>query len=345
MASIKEEYQQILLNDKHLWDYYGTSIEATKRNLLFDIFDYDPYYRFIDNILRKGKKNDTSKELLSPLPVNRLQHTVSCFLLGIIIYNSFDTLQKSIDKQISKIRKNELNEENNKRFLYLWMLACLFHDLGYTIEERIINYDYSEARKELNKINTKPLNHIKIFSKRLIQNYLQYRLEIFHFIDHGIVGCTLLYKKMCSLRESMEKIYGRQNEGLYWGKEIENDFLLASWIIASHNIFKIGTNDESVPLYKHYNLDELIKDGKLFTKDDHPLLFLLCLVDSIEPIKLLKDIGLLEKIDLSFCKTGITISAAQIGDIQRCKYLGKLLSLNNWLTDVKITDTSASITL
>jgi hypothetical protein len=61
----------------------------------------------------------------------------------------------------------------------------------------------------------------------------------------------------------------------------------AAWTIICHHIRSAEETSDTAERYRSFGLSNLItKEGKpLIHLDKHPLLFLLCLVDTIEPIK------------------------------------------------------------
>lgn len=295
----------------------------------------------IDLLNRGGKDTQNLTEQIRMLPMMRKQHTISCFLLGNEIYNSNLIIRKLIDKAISDIRPDNIHENCTKRFRYIWMMISLFHDLGYNIEDGNSSLTYPELRMAYTKLNVSKEALCKPYSKKMIGRYLDYRWERWQHIDHGIAGGVLLYKELCELRKQKESI-GSQT--LYWGKELEKDFLFASWIIACHNIYKITQNDESEIYYRHFKLEDLITPQKIIDIDKSPLLFLLCLVDNIEPVKQIREIDPTDKIELFFPQNKLIVNANNLTeDILRCQYLGKILALNAWLTEVIVEGTNKAI--
>ena len=123
---------------------------------------------------------------------------------------------------------------------------------------------------------------------------------------------------------------------LYWGKELEKDFYFAARIIITHNIYKINPYDNAVFYYKYFNLNKLVSSERLINIKKDPLLYLLCLIDSIEPIKIFYDNNHLDKISIEFKNNSILIDVSKLTELVRCDYLGRIISLNNWLTDVNI---------
>lgn len=333
MTNIKDLYISTLSNPNQ-WSYYCLGSWFTSNFKWNDFLLQDFDYMFISELLRRGGKGDVcSSQLIKDLNRDRKQHIISCFILGNIIYNCCLSIQKLIDKSIEKIRpsiSNNYQENAEKRFRYIWMLISLFHDLGYSIEE-------GSCQKE--KDIEKAFNNLRVFknlkrpyTKKLVKQYYKYRMERWKFIDHGIAGGALLYRDLCKLRKEKETF----DTELFWGKELEKDFSYASWAIACHNIYKIEPSDDSEIYYRQFKLDDIVTTKKIIPKEKLPLLFLLCLVDSIEPIKQMKDSSLLESIYFDFLDDKLIIDLEQLSVLKRCDYLGKILSLKTWLTDVEI---------
>ena len=80
------------------------------------------------------------------------------------------------------------------------------------------------------------------------------------------------------------------------------------------------------------------------SQKQHPLFFLLCLVDSIEPLKTYSDRSMLDSIKLDIQSDKILV---QIDTIPcpciKTTYMNKVLNLNDWLTDAKCEDGSLTI--
>lgn len=273
------------------WRYYD-DISAC-----FDtIFVYNDSEHFIKNMLTKGEKTNLGifADCIGNLSAMRKQHTVSCYFLGILIYNEDEWIRKMIDKQIKSLNSNVTGEEPNEKFYYIWMLICLSHDLGYSIEE------YSSESKD-NRIfpNTKLKNVKKLlpigYNKSLLKKYWAYRKCRWQVDDHGISGGLRFYSDICKLRKEMNDNPDKKH---CWDENLDKDYACAAWIIACHNIFTTKKGSEYECCYKHYGLDKLITKEHLIKPEKHPILFLFCLVDSIEPIKICGDYSYFDKIGL-----------------------------------------------
>ena len=336
MPSFKEFYKELIINPD-LWEYYdGAFSNLNTNNLLADNKNY--CFWFISEYLKKGgKATDLINSLLELLNKKRYKHTVSCFFLGIGLYHHCEVIKNNINSLITKIRINQDNESDKERFYYIWFLTCLFHDIGYAIEDKRI---YKNQMQKL-KINDAFNSFLKYeqwkrtaYSKDTIKKYKSYRENLCDKGEHGIGGGSLLFNELRALRkERCEKPSG--NPKLYWGEELIKDFHLASQTIVCHNIYKIDETDKKRKCYECYKLEKLITDIKLIKLKNHPLLFLLCLADSIEPIKTVHDCMYLDKIVIDIKGQDITISICKLPSQIRDSFSKRIYDLNDWLTDVE----------
>lgn len=85
-----------------------------------------------------GKKCLFSVDDLTKLSSRRCEHMRSLFLLGIYVYDYVNKIREAIDKYTKSLEDNFTNQDSKsvprKRFLYMWYLICLYHDLGYLYE-------------------------------------------------------------------------------------------------------------------------------------------------------------------------------------------------------------------
>lgn len=339
--TLKELYDKSV-KDSQKWDYYGGSC------FTYDMLsNSEQCRRFICQMIMKGGKDDhylfKCIEKLDPI---RFQHIVSCFLGGFIFYSGFpcirDSIKKTLDKLLSSGKKKEKEEKNekeidNKRFAYIWFLICLFHDLGYAIE----NDGIALPEKIINSLPNRPLYIPKIYSKRNINRYKKYRECRWKVKDHGIYGGEIFFFEMCELRKKKEK----ENSDLYWGKKMEKIYAYAAWIIQCHNIFYIKKGDENECCYEHYKLDSFVVDSvsRHILWKKHSLLFLFCLIDTIEPIKVSGKTDILDKVKVEYNSSMITLDLSALENNDKTKYLNKINDLNNWLTDVRTNEDVVSI--
>lgn len=348
MTCVHDLYDN-LLNCKEQWSYYDFNFDDfTQQQSLGEWVMANPY-KFLKEMVKRGGKDTIScVEQIGALSLMRKQHTVSCFLLGNFIYNKCCHLQKCIDNTIESIPSGNKDENTTKRFRYMWMIISVFHDLGYQIEESECDFiKESEVRKAFTNIKKQSIIALQPpYSKDMASHYYKFRKEKWNCIDHGIAGGSLLYRDLCKLRKDKVAFYGGDygTDGLYWGEELEKDFLYSAWTIACHNIYKILPYDENEEYYRKFKLTKLISYNKLIDKERMPLLYLLCLVDSIEPIKLVKNDYLLDNIFIDIIDNNIVVDLTRIKDWKiQLGYLGKLKALNTWLTKVDVKNKSCAI--
>lgn len=180
-------------------------------------------------------------------------------------------------------------------------------------------------------------------------SYSLYRGYCHSCYDHGIVGGISLYHDLCAYRKHVEDTFGVIHEGLYWGKELEKDFGFVSWVIACHNIWMINVHSKDAAKYKFWGLDDLIiKDNQTneheypISSEKNPFLFLFCLVDSIEPIKVLKNTEMFSKIDIVFDELNLELSIESLPTNLKKRYAKKISDINSWLTTVQPNDSNSA---
>jgi len=194
------------------------------------------------------------------------------------------------------------------------------------------------------------------YSFKLIDDYFYFREDYMNVIDHGIIGGMLLFDRFIELYQ--KKYF--DNINLDFNKRYHSNFTyfmcddyheacieqfplfayLADCIV-SHNVFL--PTEESLPVYKKYNIDAL--KNKQIDYAKNPLLYLLCFVDTIDPVKffmnkyngnypineILNSIGL----EVDDKQKTITISKIESGFIKNPdhfkEYINKILELNDFL--------------
>jgi hypothetical protein len=158
-------------------------------------------------------------------------------------------------------------------------------------------------------------------------------------IDHGIYAGISMYKELCKKRSEQESVL-EKNSKLCWEKELEHIYNIASWIVLCHNIWIIGNLDK----YAEYGLKELLGKPYPIKLNKSPLFFFFCLIDSIEPIKNMKDFALLSDIDIDIAEVGIKISSHNTNGLNE-KYLNSINGIGDWLTIVHRDKNSVFINL
>lgn len=337
------------------WVYKNNKEKLIK----FDVFKKEECRDFIEEYFDCAGKNADNNTLLNKLekgkniPDTRCQHIVMTFFFGLLMYDNCKSLRNTIDGFLEQDKyKKALKNHMDAPFAYVWFIICLFHDLGYTLEYRRGDERKYKKYEELStgKKWEKDPDGVPMFYKDILPLYFNYRNSGKDAKnDHGICSGHYLYAEMCAVQQKKKK---KRSDSKWWKDELKDIFNLAAWVVACHNIWTVKEeNDEDAAKYRDAHLESLIigkdKEGKLCYKihlREHPFLFLFCLVDSIEPIKVVKDVKLLDKILMDIADEGIKI------DVQlTCGCHDKLLSnfsdLNNWLTKTSVAGDIARICL
>lgn len=338
MKNLEQLYKE-LMDDSEKWRYYD-DLQANFEEL----FIRNKCEEFIIHTLTKGRKDILGifTNSIKSLSIMRKQHIVSSYFLGILIYHSNIIIRDLVDSQIKKLNSNKWNEPLDKKFYYIWMLICLFHDLGYAIEENQNNYESIKELLKNNKIK-KPRYIPKTYNKSLLKRYWDYRWCRWNVQDHGIIGGLRFFKEICNLREQMDDDNDKEH---HWDKELVNDYACAAWIIACHNIFTTKVGSEYECCYKHFHLDNLITSEHLIRIDNHPILFLFCLVDSIEPIKTFGDCSYFDKVTMHInTHDQIELELDKLPNGIKSKMIKIGLGLNDWLTSSEKKGNSLIINL
>lgn len=242
----------------------------------------------------------------------RVEHTFSVYLLGIYCYDQVEKIRTSVNAFIHKIRKKldvkqenqDIHQELRKDFLYLWYLTALYHDMGYCYEQKGTN-DNSELScicggKNKSKKKKPTKRGILGIPKKILKSaYLYFELRRNNIFfnenlctDHGFAGGFSLYSELKRLHED------RSNDRLLNCPFDENGLMFSplilqwynvpsAWAIICHNIWIAFSGTGRADKYEKLGLKDLIfheKKSPIKLKK-HPLLFLLCLTDTIDPCK------------------------------------------------------------
>jgi hypothetical protein len=296
---------------------------------------------------RSGKNNvlDFIKYLPNQkLNNNRIKHTNSIFFLGVLIYKKTNLQNDFFDN---------LNTAEYRRFPFLWFLSCLFHDFGFDIEKdsKAINgiKNISDLKNKYSidncLLNTKPKETNKILFAS-IENYFNYRLNNAKKIDHGIFAGFYFYDRLLKIRQ--EKILNHETT-LFWGKELEEQYAQVATAIAVHNIWL--PKEKDFEEYKKYNLDKIITDFKPIEFKDYPLLYILGIVDTIDPMKTyMRDEftpkEILESIEIEFNENKVVFRNGKKSKLDFKKMTDSAIGLKNWLkVGIEFTDSELKLTL
>jgi hypothetical protein len=312
------------------YDYYYGHRSAVLANPFENHQNLNGYNEFIYKYFETGEKLHVFK-IGNPLSNAKLAHTISVFFLGVLIYNN------------TCLKRMLMFSRNNYSiyFLFLWYLSCLYHDYAFSFESnnRIINVipDYNALRREFDitkDLLKKTDVHINNYLFKNIRNYFDYSLVIRKKVDHGILAGLYLYDRLVKLREVKEK---NGNSDLDWGKHLEQHYAHAAAAVAVHNIWLPTTANQR--LYCHFGLSDLVNFIPIKIQDS-PLLFLLGIADTIDPIKAFSDNHeveyILSNLELKFFNKSIQMCNSKNSSLDFSILQNRADGLIGWL-DVSVT--------
>ena len=313
-------FNQILSN-KPRWDYYEKMYGNYNLQMIFE----NPG-EFIIKYLHNGEKTPEKELkgfFNDPIFKKRVSHTVSIFFLGLSLYYELPIIQKEIDKYLKELKKivhdcDPTDTPIDLPFSYYWFLICFYHDLGYFVMSKE-NGDFElfekidtwkKVEKKIEYIIGQIMNidyKISPVVKSSCMNYLKCKTKNpsdfspEEHIDHGFISGTSFYHQRKTKFGELSLKYPGQDyfihEGLHWSKHLlEQVHSSISWNIISHNIWYLPkeiseTNTKLIKkkkLYEKYELNDLIlkTDEPPVKISDFPMYFLICLVDTIDPVKM-----------------------------------------------------------
>lgn len=276
MQSVLEAIQGI---DMREWYYYDQISKNEFKNPFCEDIDH---LDFIKQYFQKGGKENVLEDFdVDNFLPQRAPHTNLVFFLGIYLYHRMG-FKKYIDDSLAVKGYNE--------FSFIWFLITLFHDFGYRYENDFDEFrhiiDIETLKKELKiKYDLLKYNEIRGLSGILFKNirkyflYRRYNSKYDNKIDHGILAGLFFYD---SLVKNRIKQYNDKKNDLYFGKELNKIYAQAAGVIATHNIWFPKESDKSE--YNKFGLEEMVVMSPINIKES-PLLVLLGLVDTIDPVK------------------------------------------------------------
>lgn len=234
-------------------------------------------------------------------------HTVSLYLVGMTFIENNSAIQKRIEQSLQTFLPQQEYDgwykQDNKvsyNYLYTWYLTALYHDVVSCIEQAKIRENPTERQKNLEyylgelDITYSPYSNFPYrknnipqrFSENLIKNYFYYRANS-GSCEHGILAGYLFFDRFVKnfLKNWDAKDYcPKVSNGLTWDTGQISHAAYVTDAIICHNLW-MSNNAE---LYRAYGLSPLLytehSENKLSIKN-YPLQFMLCLLDTIEPIK------------------------------------------------------------
>ncbi len=332
METLKIIFKQLFTSGD--WKYYEDMHFPT-----FPFENENEAARFVNAYFETGGKGSAMDPNIN-IENFRNIHTLSTFFLGIF-------LQELLPD------RNEIKP----KFKYVWYLSCLYHDYGYYIENNKVNYPPRELfitniKEKLNiKYDLLKIGNTEPHSCDIVKQYYKYCRKERDVLNHGILGGILIYDR---LRKNFEKAmevaqrearaksipFNRNDfeyKNLHWSEGHFDWYEQIASIIIAHNIW-FCTDLKDVAVYEKYELQDLNiidRPDKKLRIESNTLLFLLCLVDTIEPTKhfyLLKPLCVLDRIQINFDKVNRIISLKVIDDcLDYDSWFKKIKSLEKWL--------------
>lgn len=262
-------------NEKTLSAHYNAELDCLNNVSVGsdELFDGDNSLKFISSIFSAESANIKIAKCIKLITPFRAKHTVSAYLLGTIIRDKlqFDTRNwRRLPKESSP----------SGSFKLFWSWICLFHDIGYYYEEHSDKYLVFSQLEDLEK-ELGIENDLLSFSAYpdLIRKYYKKRVnDMRPAIDHGIVGAILLFDALMDLANGDKPYSEIRKYSSFFAKICDT--------IALHNMWR--ATEKTLLEYQQNNLYELIpsEDNRhMVFYRKNPLLFLLGIVDTIEPIK------------------------------------------------------------
>ncbi|MBH1941063.1 hypothetical protein I5677_09180 [Mobilitalea sibirica] len=223
---------------------------------------------------------------------------------------------------------------------------CYFRNYSIVSRQQITEFECNfSCRKGLEYSNGTTIKR-SWYNYSIKENYFRYRLIKMNTLDHGIVGADKLFS---SLVDNYKKEYyknrqnGRydnffNNQGRHFCCEQFKVFAYITNCIAAHNVFMSGNTEREKQSYAEYSLQCLWPENyRIIDYEEDPLLFILCIADTIEPTKRFRgmnSITVLREISISYdtedniIHVGIGNKLAQTEEGK--KYISDITSLNQW---------------
>lgn len=315
--TLYDYFIKIAPEDYNYYEHLSLKLELTQ-------FSNQGNIEFIRSYFKFGNKSCVYKDFnecyVGETEI-RASHSVSIYLIGLYICQQSEDLKMAI--------KNQLSAVGEMSFKYAWFLLCLYHDSAIYAERKIEKTDIAKKEQfvstqlgSLNKYLEYP------YTKSSILSYYKFRASE-EYNDHGIYAGCLFYKRMSENIHNIIK-QARQDatyqnidfdknnfryNNLHWSSKHKNWHAFIASLIVKHNIWFRNIDKHSMMDVKEYvahNISSFIIDNNSrFSYKTNPLLFLFCIIDTIEPIKLLNKYTK-QNID-TLKRIGITIDKANNG--------------------------------
>ena len=356
MKTIESLYNEIISSPSKwiYWDYNDNIVDEIK-NIIPDfssMYNEGRAERLIMKLLRAGNKAEGSLvNNVKLLTEERKRHVVSLFFIGHLFYDRIKVIREYVNAQIKSLDFPQPEDEpvdSQRLFSFLWILLCLFHDLGYAYEEGKLRI---EDVSSLEDIYSKLLNDFNppIYNVDNIANHDKYRLCKWGVKDHGIWGGRMFFKDMIQIKSLLLQTAGIDKTCVFCAEGDEHIYAFAAWIIVCHNLRYNSGKDAYSNCFKCQHLEDFIKSkARCINLKSNPLLFLFCLADTIEPTKILKSsngnqhsLNICKLLELDFSENVMSFNLDKMIDYKAGdEYKKTISSINDWLIDVNANNLS-----
>jgi hypothetical protein len=276
MASL---YKLIENMEEIKWNYYASF--PNNNPILKPIVTDNESANFITQYFRKGGKNEAMVDFdLDHFGSQRADHTISIFFLGLILFHNSSLKDK--------IFFDGVVSENYEFFQFIWFVTCLSHDVAFYRENdpylMEANTDINALKANLNikyDLTSQQIENVPADIFELCGIYFKYRHNhpTYPGMDHGIYSGILMFDRLVKNRITKK---AQQEQALLWEDFLDRHYAYAAATVAVHNIWLPKKND--YPQYANAGLSALIRRQPI-NFEEAPLLFLLGLVDTIDPVK------------------------------------------------------------
>ena len=309
----------------------------------FDInFETQLDYTEVFNVLFGNfyKESIFSNEIFNIKKLSRSEHTYIVFLLGYLVYTKLEDSQKNYFK-------NNHYENPKKHFQLIWFLTSIVHDIFFDIEQKKECEEFKDLNYELDSVKNKfsiencLLSNLQYCAKLdkkfetflgILGKYYKYRYCHDDRIDHGIVSGLVIFDLL--VKHRIKKF---STSTSHWKEELDKLYFEAGLSIASHNIWSSDSKLKDKN-YKDYGLEILVNSSKKsifpIKFSEMPFLFLLGLVDTIEPTKTFRNrsvFEILNSLDINVTKNYLKLRNSKDSKLNFSELTKKVNGLENWL--------------
>ena len=373
---MKSIYEQIL--ELKNTNYYDLMAENQKINEILS--GEESANRYIFEYFKSGSKEEVVTEWINDISASlkkRNLHAVNVYFISLVLCEQMriqDEMRLVSENDILYTFKYLLylaclahdmgymyEEESNKykdrpfdgfRENFYLRNAIPVTYLTPDVEDEKLEEKYG-ATKNLN-FEIKFKNGLSVskswYSQNVKTNYFKYRLSGMNKLDHGIVGADLLFSKLVKNykrkfeenKETKEEIdFDKfENSGRIFCSEQFRIFAYIADCVAAHNVYM--ADEDKRQEYINYGLQPLLPENfKKISFEKNPLLFLLCLADTLEPYKRFESVNenieILKNISFEVKQREKLIVDVEVGDEgvnfkgkNKEKYINDIKELSKW---------------